>query len=144
MKSYMKYTLVGALALSQGCTMIAKKSWDDARTRSAVRVEADGQQVLVGVDLLSLDYLKDNWKVAVPAAIVDGFVLYKGVTWLEEKINGDGGDSNKPDPNAPGSTNASIVNSPGASITNQGGMNNSQDNSQTSAAPAPAPVIPSP
>jgi hypothetical protein len=69
---------------------MAKTSWDDARAQDAVRIEADGNQVLVGVDLLSTEYLKDNWKWAIPAAIIDGVLIY-GTYELVSDITDDGG-----------------------------------------------------
>lgn len=91
-------TIFVAFLFSAGCVSnIAHKSWQEARMQEAIRVETDGEQVFIGVDLLSMDYLKDNWKVAVPAAVADAGILYlgyEGVKYIADELNNSGGDNN--------------------------------------------------
>lgn len=96
MKKALLYTtiLASTVLFNSGCaTYVAKKQWDKAQEQKAVRIEADGNQVLVGVDLLSMDYLKDNWKWAIPAAVVDGLIIYQSYQWIDDISNGSSGDS---------------------------------------------------
>jgi hypothetical protein len=72
-----------------GCaTYVAKSSYEDARMREAIVLQASGQNVELGIDLLSVGYLKNNWKVAVPAAILDGVVGYYGFNALQDYTSG--------------------------------------------------------
>lgn len=74
---YVITLLTSVLLLNSGCaTYMAKKHWNEAQHQDAVRVEADGNQVMVGVDLTAMTYLKDNWKWAVPAAVLDAALIY--------------------------------------------------------------------
>jgi hypothetical protein len=76
---YIITLLTSVLLLNSGCaTYMAKKHWNKAQQENAIRVEADGEQVMVGVDLTAMTYLKDNWKWAVPAAVLDAAVIYGG------------------------------------------------------------------
>jgi len=89
--------VISALAVMQtGCaSLIAKKYYDDDRRSNPIRVEADGQSVMVGVDILSTEYLADNWKVAIPAAILDGIIAYKTYDLLSDKLTGGGKESQR-------------------------------------------------
>lgn len=85
------FSLISMLLISTGCaTYFTKQHWNEARKREAVRIEADGTQVLVGVDLTALAYLKDNWKWAVPAAVIDGVLIYQTYQWVDG-LNDSGG-----------------------------------------------------
>lgn len=88
MKKVIVLSLIFCALLQTGCaTYFAKKHYDETAPK-AIRVEADGNSVAVGVDLLSMEYLQDNWKVALPAAIVDGFLIYKGAEWVRNATSG--------------------------------------------------------
>jgi hypothetical protein len=116
------------LANFTGCaTYVAKQSWDEARARDAIRVEADGEQVLIGVDLLSTDYLKDNWKVALPAAVVDGFLIYQTYQWVDDQNSSGGGGSSSPDFTAR-DTNSISISGDGNSVSVTGDTVTTTDN----------------
>lgn len=88
MKGIMKNIIFGLLvfmtALNTGCvSYYAHKNWKEAQDKKAVRVEADGETVMVGVDMLQLSYLKDNWKVALGAGVVDAVLLYYTYDWVD-------------------------------------------------------------
>lgn len=90
--------LLGVAAITStqvGCaTYAAKKHFDNKLEKNPINVSGDGEMVYVGVDLLSLDYLKQNWKLAVPAAIIDGLATYYVLDYIDEELNGsDGGSS---------------------------------------------------
>ncbi len=86
-------TLLAIIGLNTGCaTYMAKKHWNEAQEAQAVRVEADGNQVMVGVDLTAMTYLKDNWQWAVPAAILDAGLIY-GAYVAYDEITDDGGNT---------------------------------------------------
>lgn len=92
MKNVTVLTLIGVL-LTQGCaSMLAHRSWEATNNTRAVVVRGDGQEVEVGVDLLSLEYLRKNWLVATGAALIDGITLY-GVYNLYDKNFGSSGSS---------------------------------------------------
>jgi hypothetical protein len=116
--------MLGLVMTSQGCvSKLAHNSWQEAQVRRAVRVEADGEQVLVGVDLLSMDYLKDNWMVAIPAAIADGAILYysyEALNGLRDSINKDDQPSSRGD----GSTTLILNSSQGNTINVVSGTDN--------------------
>ena len=84
-----------AMLLNTGCaSYLLKQNWNDAQAKKAVRVEADGERVMVGLDLGALSYLKDNWPAALGAGVVDaglGYGLYLGAKQISQ--GGSGGDS---------------------------------------------------
>lgn len=91
--------LVGCMLVNVGCvSMWTKKSWERAQKANAVRVEADGEAILMGVDLTAGAYLADNWGPAIAAGLADAAIIY-GVYWganevmdtLDDRVgNGDG------------------------------------------------------
>ena len=96
MKSKILLVLVGvAVLMNTGCASYQiKQNWNEAQTKKAVRVEADGERVMVGLDLGALPYLKEQWPAALGAGVVDagiGYGLYRGAKSLTS--GGSGGDS---------------------------------------------------
>jgi hypothetical protein len=119
--------LSAIIGLNSGCaTYIAKKHWDQAREQKSIRIEADGSHVLVGVDLLSLDYLQDNWKIAIPAAIVDGIIIYQGYKWIDDTLSdNDSSNQRNNSVNISGNSESSIsVNIGGDTSTRTDSVNN--------------------
>lgn len=127
-------TILAVIGFNSGCaTYIAKKQWDKAQEQQAVRIEADGNQVLVGVDLFSMDYLKDNWKWAIPAAIVDGLIIYQSYEWIDDIADGGGNSSSGNQRNnnisVSGNSESSIsISVSGDSTTDTDSTNNDSNN----------------
>lgn len=98
--SYVITILMACMFLNIGCvSMWTKKNWEQAQKSKAVRVEADGDTVLMGVDLTSGSYLKDNWGPAIAAGIADAFLVY-GAWWGVNEVmdavdDTGGGDGNR-------------------------------------------------
>ena len=99
MKKYVLTIMLMSIPFATGCaSYMAKQKWDNARQAQAVQVQADGQGVMIGVDLLSMDYLKDNWKWAIPAAVADAAILYGAYEAVNDVVDSGGstgGDSQK-------------------------------------------------
>jgi len=77
-----------------GCaTYLTKQAWNDAQEQRAVRVESDGSQVMVGLDVTTLTYLKKNWPMALLAGVVDAGLVYGAYVAVEELEGGDSGES---------------------------------------------------
>lgn len=78
-----------------GCvSYVAKQSWDKNEKVSAVRVQADGSRVMVGVDLGNLRYIKEHPFRATAAGVADGvigYAVYKGVRELTDSGGSDSG-----------------------------------------------------
>ena len=128
-------TILAVIGFNSGCaTYIAKKQWDKAQEQQAVRIEADGNQVLVGVDLFSLDYLKDNWKWAIPAAIVDGLIIYQSYEWIDDlssKSDNSTGNQRNNSINVSGNSESSIsisVSGDSTTTTDTDSTNNDSNN----------------
>jgi len=109
--------LLGVSLIGNGCVSHAvHKNWVKAKQAQAVRVEANGEQVLVGIDVTAGEYLRDNWGVAIAAGLADAALIYGGyraVTAISDELTGDSNDSFG-DNNAPGrddndNSNISIV-----------------------------------
>ena len=79
------------LLLNTGCaTYITHKNWVEAKKEKAVRIDADGEHVLVGVDITAISYVKENWAVALGAAVLDAataYGAYKLVDNIQNAIN---------------------------------------------------------
>ena len=95
MKRNILLVLLGmAMLLNTGCaSYFVKQNWNDAQAKKAVRVEADGERVMVGLDLGALSYLKDNWPAALAAGVVDagmGYGLYLGAKQISQGNSGSG------------------------------------------------------
>lgn len=89
------FGVVLVLGFNSGCaTYLAKSSWAEARQKQAVKIDADGNRVLVGVDLTNLAYLKDNWPKALGAGIIDAGLIYSAY-YMYEEINDSGSSRNK-------------------------------------------------
>lgn len=95
MKKTVLISMIGfILFLNSGCaTYLAKQSWNDAQERKAIRVEANGDQVMVGLDLTSLSYLKSNWPMALGAGILDVGLIYGTYYALDELSNSGSSDN---------------------------------------------------
>lgn len=75
------------VALNTGCaSYFVRDAWVDAQQKKAVRVEANGQQVMVGLDIGAISYLSDNWPMALSAAVVDAGVLYGGYVLVDKLV----------------------------------------------------------
>lgn len=79
------------LFFNTGCaTYITHKNWVEAKKAKAVRIDANGEHVLVGVDITAVSYVKENWVVALGAAVVDAaaaYGAYRLVDSIENAIN---------------------------------------------------------
>lgn len=96
MKKLIILCFFGVLFLNSGCaSYMAKQSWNDAQQQKAFRVEADGSQVMVGVDLTKMSYLKDNWPMAVGAGVIDAGLLYGAYSLYDEVSDSSSGNSPK-------------------------------------------------
>jgi len=85
-----------ASMLNTSCvSYYAHKNWAEAQEKKAVRVEADGEAVMVGVDLTQMTYLKDNWKIALGAGIVDAALLYYTYDWVDSLNDGSSSSGNR-------------------------------------------------
>jgi hypothetical protein len=99
---YIKIMLLFMLLLNSGCmSVMSKRSWNGAQETKAVRIEADGNQVMVGIDLTTISYIKEHPFRATAAALADGAIgygLYKGLEALnddsESSRRGDQGSNN--------------------------------------------------
>lgn len=109
MKKTLLYTVfTGILLLNTGCvSYMAKQNWNEAQKVNAVRVEADGQQVMVGLDLTKLTYLKDNWPVAVGAGILDAGLAY-GAYYVLDDLTSSSSDSGSRQSTGRDASNVSI------------------------------------
>ena len=88
--------ILSVLALNSGCvSYYAHRNWKEAQEKRAVRVEADGEQVLVGVDLTQMAYLKDNWKIALGAGVADAVLLYYTYDWIDSLNDGSSSSGNR-------------------------------------------------
>lgn len=68
---------MSVLFFQSGCaSYIAYNRFQEAQAERAIFIDADGQEVRVGVDFMALDYLKSNWPMALGAAVVDGVIFY--------------------------------------------------------------------
>jgi hypothetical protein len=95
------------LVVNSGCaTYVAKKQWNTAQEAQAVRVEADGNQVMIGVDLTAMNYFKDNWPVAIGAGVVDALLLY-GTYELADELSSNG--SSRGGPSSDGGRDATSI-----------------------------------
>lgn len=76
-KLFISGILAGVLLFQTGCaSFLAHRNWVEAQERKAMRVSTDGETVFVGVDLTAMGYLRDNWPMALGAAVVDGVLFY--------------------------------------------------------------------
>ena len=77
-----------------GCvSMWSHKNWKEAQQQKAVRVEADGETVFVGVDLTAGNYIKENFGVALAAGLADAALIYGSYTVLNDMFGeGSGSD----------------------------------------------------
>lgn len=114
MKNILKYVSIALFiaTLNSSCvSMWTHNQWKEARAKQAVRVTADGDQVLVGVDVTALDYVKENPGIAAVAAIADIGIAYGTYTVAQDLLNagGDGSDSQRNnDINVSGNQNSSV------------------------------------
>lgn len=89
MKSIFCIIFASLMLLNTSCvSYYAHKGWKEAQEKKAVRVETDGEAVMVGVDLFQTTYLKDNWKIALGAGIVDAVLLYYTYDWVDSLNDG--------------------------------------------------------
>jgi hypothetical protein len=94
----MNYFIIALIAigmsLNTGCvSMWAHKNWKEAQQKKAVRVEADGEAVFIGVDLTAGNYLKENFGVALAAGFADAALIYGSYTVLNDMF-GEGSGAN--------------------------------------------------
>lgn len=88
MKNILKIIVIGALLFATGCVSVyTHHRWKKQKKDEIIRLETDGDKFLVGVDMFSLDYLKDNFLPAAGSAVADGLVFY--FTIREFNIVGD-------------------------------------------------------
>lgn len=97
--------LLTILLVNTGCvSMWTHKNWKEAKQKQAVRVEADGETVFVGVDLTAGTYLKENFGIAVAAGLADAALVYGSYTVLTDMFDSgsgnDGGGNSTTDGNA--------------------------------------------
>lgn len=65
------------MIVNTGCvSRYVHSNWKEAKEKQAIRVEADGQQVMVGVDVTALAYIKENPGMATLAAVADAGLAY--------------------------------------------------------------------
>lgn len=96
MKNIFYVLFVLAMMLNTSCvSYYAHRNWTEAQEKKAVRVEADGEQVLVGVDVTQMTYLKDNWKIALGAGVVDAVLLYYTYDWVDSLNDGSSSSGNR-------------------------------------------------
>ena len=85
--------LVGTLFL-QGCaSMFAHHQWKEANDANAIIVRGDGTEVQVGINFLSMHYLRDNWRWALAAAAADGLTAYGVYTLYDKNFSSSSGGS---------------------------------------------------
>jgi hypothetical protein len=86
--------LLMSLLYNTGCaSYMAYDRWQTAKENDAVIIQANGQEVRVGVDLLALDYLKEEWPMAIGAAVVDGVLFYGTYKLYDNNFGSSGGGS---------------------------------------------------
>lgn len=96
MKSIILIALAALILNSTGCvSYYAHKNWKEAQEKKAVRVEADGETVMVGVDLLQTTYLRDNWMIALGAGVADAVLLYYTYDWVDSLNDGSSSSGNR-------------------------------------------------
>lgn len=85
MKNMLLVIVLGLFLLSNtGCvSSMIHSNWKEAQQMKALRVEADGDQVVVAVNLSTLAYLKDNWPAALGAGIMDAGLAYGAYVALD-------------------------------------------------------------
>jgi len=128
---YLLFTNVGCVSY------MAKQSWNDAKEQQAVRVEADGTAVMVGVDLTAMEYLSDNWPIALGAAVLDAGLLYGTYLAVDEISNSsDSDDEDKRGDSDAGRDNIYI------SLEGDGNDIQVKGDTSTIGTPSPSPVIP--
>jgi hypothetical protein len=82
------------LTINSACvSMWSHKNWKEAKQQQAVRVEADGETVFVGVDLTAGAYFKDNFGIALAAGLADAALIYGSYTVLNDMF-GEGSGAN--------------------------------------------------
>jgi hypothetical protein len=80
--------ILAMLIVNTGCVShFAHKNWSEAQQRKAVRVEADGETVMVGLDLTAGEYFRDNWGIAIAAGLADAAIIYGGYRIVDGIIN---------------------------------------------------------
>lgn len=96
--------LLTVIAFTNGCvSMWTHSQWKEAKAKQAVRVQADGEQVLVGVDITALDYVKENPGMATLAAIADAALIIGTYSVAQDALDvggdsgNDGGNNNTDD-----------------------------------------------
>lgn len=86
MKKILSTILVVLALVNTGCvSRYAHSQWKDAKEKQAIRIEANGEQVMVGVDVTALTYIKENPGVATLAALADAGIAY-GVYRLGQEV----------------------------------------------------------
>lgn len=96
MKKLTLISLFSVLLMNSGCvSYYAHKNWKEAQEKKSVRVETDGESVMVGVDLFQTTYLKDNWKIALGAGVVDAVLLYYTYDWVDSLNDGSSSSGNR-------------------------------------------------
>jgi hypothetical protein len=96
MKKIISLCLLSFVLTNSGCvSYYAHRNWKEAQEKKAVRVEADGEAVMVGVDLTQITYLKDNWKIALGAGVVDAVLLYYTYDWVDSLNDGSSSSGNR-------------------------------------------------
>lgn len=96
MKKLLIYFSIICIILNSGCvSYYAHKNWKEAQEKRAVRVETDGEAVMVGVDLNQITYLKDNWKIALGAGVADAVLLYYSYDWIDSLNDGSSSSGNR-------------------------------------------------
>lgn len=120
--------LVCATTSTSCVSYAAHKNWAEAKSKNAVRVAADGEQVAVGVDITKLTYIKEHPWMALGAGLADAGIAY-GIYYAADKMVGGSDDKNTEasysDTGNAGRDNTSI------SINGNGNSVNISDNNNT-------------
>lgn len=104
--------MLGGVFFLQGCaSMLAHHHWQEAQEQQALIVQGNGQEVRVGVNLLSVGYLRHNWPMALAAAAVDGITAYGAYTLYDKNFRSSsrGNDSRGTSINVESGRDATIV-----------------------------------
>lgn len=87
-------TIITFSSITTGCvSMWSHSQWKEAKSKQAIKVQADGEQVLVGVDVTALDYVKENPGIATLAALADAALIIGTYSVAKDALDvgGDGG-----------------------------------------------------